>query len=284
MEYSSTKCTILVFVIITEIVLIVTINFITILVFAKTRSLRKPCMYVMVNLALADMLNGGFSESCFFYATGGYCFFWKNEHINYSNDVIFCLMLLFPVASLANLATISLERLHATFRPFKHRVITKRIYGIVIAAGWALLLLLMTFSIKLGKVEQVYYLWNSVNVIFLSIICVSYASIVFKIYCGPHRVLQQHHHGAVLRERKLTKTLLIVTVASLVTCVPNTVRSFLLFFTDFYNTISRLTAFWVDYPIILLFYANSLVNPILYATRIPDFKRAVISLFRCRRP
>ena len=30
----------------------------------------------------------------------------------------------------------------------------------------------------------------------------------------------------------------------------------------------------------VLFFANSLVNPILYAIRMPDFKRALVSLFR----
>ncbi|CAH3188507.1 unnamed protein product, partial [Porites lobata] len=29
-----------------------------------------------------------------------------------------------------------------------------------------------------------------------------------------------------------------------------------------------------------LFYANSLVNPILYTIRMPDFKKALLSLFR----
>ena len=31
---------------------------------------------------------------------------------------------------------------------------------------------------------------------------------------------------------------------------------------------------------VVLFFANSFVNPILYAVRMPDFKRALVSLFR----
>ena len=41
-----------------------------------------------------------------------------------------------PMASLINLGAISLERMHATFRPFKHRLIKKKIFGAAVAIVW----------------------------------------------------------------------------------------------------------------------------------------------------
>ena len=36
----------------------------------------------------------------------------------------------------------------------------------------------------------------------------------------------------------------------------------------------------LSFAFIVLFFANSLVNPILYAVTMPDFKSALVSLFR----
>ena len=47
--------------------------------------------------------------------------------------VYVCLRYFFPLASVTNLAAISLERMHATFRPFKHRLIKKKIFGAAVA-------------------------------------------------------------------------------------------------------------------------------------------------------
>ena len=79
-------------------------------------------------------------------------------------------------------------------------------------------------------------------------------------------------------KRELTKTLFIVTVVSLLLWLPYTIFSVLLFYLH-----SRLPPYPVSYlfnAFIVLFHANSLVNPILYAVRMPDFKRALVSLFR----
>ena len=111
----------------------------------------------------------------------------------------------------------------------------------------------------------------------LVIICVSYASIVIKVRCGA----QPQHHGAVSRERKLTMTLLIVTVVSLLVYLPHVVivlaihisKSEVVWsvpFRSFYNT----TRF--------LFYANSVVNPIVYVIRMPEYRSAFFALFRSR--
>ena len=110
------------------------------------------------------------------------------------------------------------------------------------------------------------------------IIVVSYSSIATKFYCGTH----PQHHGAIRRERKLTKTLFIVTIVSLILATPFTIAG--LYFTvspgeifEISQTIVHLSNF-----LLCLFHGNSLINPFLYALKLPEFKRALFLLLRCR--
>ena len=50
----------------------------------------------------------------------------------------------------------------------------------------------------------------------------------------------------------------------------------------FSKMISLRTYFRLYYSLISLFYASSLANPILYAFRIPEFRRALFSVLDCR--
>lgn len=136
-----------------------------------------------------------------------FCDLWNyNLNITWSTFLKSSLRSLFPLTSLVNLAVISLERMHATFRPFRHRFMKKWVYGIMIAVIW-----LITLSREL--VEVVLYGtqgldFNFVNVvnhspmfsfftIFLFVFSVCYISIFIKVRCSPH----PQHHGAATREK-----------------------------------------------------------------------------------
>ena len=109
-------------------------NAITIVVFIKHRNLRNRSAYLIINLAVADMLVGGFSIIDLSYSYGQICNI-KSD----SGRIIYlriAIAFLFLVYSLANVTAISLEHVHATFWPFKHRVIKKRVYNVIIAATW----------------------------------------------------------------------------------------------------------------------------------------------------
>ena len=111
------------------------------------------------------------------------------------------------------------------------------------------------------------------------IICISYASIIIKVLCGA----QPHHPGAASRERKLTMTLLIVTVVSLVLYLPSNMFHFLYHVTGIISSMSIVTSTRLHNFLNVLFYANSLVNPLLYVIRMPEYRSEVLALFR-RRP
>ena len=198
-------------------VAIVTLNALTIIVFLKERSLRKRGMYPVINQPVADMFVGAF-VFMFFWTLGGDCDCWTI--IRLSNPfvvVIDALCVVFETAPIINLAAISLERTHASFRPFKHRLIKKKIFGAAVAIVWITAGLISTILVlELFEIDIFAFLQYSVILFCLLVIVVSYSSIAIEIVCGS----QPHHDVASRRERKLTKTLFIVTVASLLLTLP----------------------------------------------------------------
>ena len=267
-----------------ESVAIVTLNLCTIIVFIRNRNLRKRSMYLVINLAVIDMFVGLAAVRDLFYFPGIKCHLW-NWH---SNDVVQILILvpilLFMHGSFINVAIIALERMHATFFPFKHRVLKKWVYRLIIAVVWVTSGLVTIAGVLLLQFNKLYYfryLNATSNFICLLIICVSYTSIVIKVRCGA----QPQHHGATSRERKLTMTLLIVTAVSLLVYLPYIIVWYVLLISNFeiIEALSSSVVFHLQHSLSLLFYSNPLVNPILYAIRMPEYRSALLALFS-RRP
>ena len=164
----------------------------------RNRSQRKSGMSLVINLAVADMLAGGFSELIIFIFSRWSCNLWKYDVMANWYKASLYLALFFPVSSLTTIVAISLKQLHATFFPFSHRVITKWVYGTVIAVAWVVAALFA--SVCLLATVNYLYVWISFYLICLFVIHVSYASIAVKFHWGGNH----HSHGAANRERKLT--------------------------------------------------------------------------------
>ena len=89
---------------------------------------------------------------------------------------------------------------------------------------------------------------------------------------GVWRKIQQkpdpHHQNIILQRRRLTKTLLLVSLIALGSWLP-TILYHLIAFLGYRisNNVFLMTCF--------AFYFNSFINPVVYALRIPDFKEAL---------
>ena len=279
MVVSSSECIIWFTVFTAESVAIVTVNLLVIILFIKNRNLRTRSMYLVISLTVADMLVGVLS--------GGYVPFYFLQRcrlikLNLSLEVGFSLSgfsLFFPLISLTNIAVISVERFHATFRPFRHRLIKRWVYVVAITAvGVFPLIVLVIRGVELLYLIGYHlYIIESYCLLCLIVTFVSYTSILFKFRFGDH---PQRHCAAALRQRKLTVTLFITTLVSLLLWLPYSIFVFLSWSTDILSSLSFQEDFHLKYSLIFLFFANSLVNPILYTIRMPDFKKALLSLFR----
>ena len=282
MIFSLSECIIWVSLFTAEFVAIVTVNLLSIILFIKNRSLRTRSMHLVISLTVADMLVGALS--------GGVsrllgilqdCRVVKFYLAQWENDILYLVLLLFfPLVSLTNIAVISLERFHATFRPFRHRLIKRWVYVIAITVVWVFPVIGCVIYVVDMLYLNGYFLYIAVSFGLLCLIVtfVSYTSILFKFRFGAH---PQRHCAAALRQRKLTVTLFITTLVSLLLWLPYNISVFLKSTHDIIlDSLSFSEYFRLNYSLIFLFFANSLVNPILYAIRMSDFKKALVSLFR----
>ena len=118
---------------------------------------------------------------------------------------------------------------------------------------------------------------SSLYLLVLLVIFVSYFLIYIKVHCGPN--LQ--YHGAVNREKQLTVTLVIVKIVSLVTWMPGVILFTLVSSNSTsYQQMSHEWNFHLAVAFTVLITANSLVNPIMYAVRMAEFRKIVFQLFQ----
>ena len=281
--FSSSECIIWFAAFLAVAVAIVTVNLLSIILFIKNSNLRTRGMYLVINLTVVDILVGGLSTiNLLLIITHIGC---KTVIVRLSgegNMITWFIFYWFPLTSLTNITVISLERMHATFRPFRHRVIKKWVYGVTICVVWVLAGMISTGIMLLSffgkKWSQHQYLWQSYCLLCLFVICACYASIIVKICCGA----RPQHHGAARRQRKLTVTLLIMTIVSLLLWLPFTVATFVYHTTDSIRSLSYTKRMRLNLSLLLLFYTNSFVNPVVYTIRMPKFRKALLLLFTRR--
>ena len=177
------------------------------------------------------------------------------------------------IASLGNLVLISLERLHATLYPFRHYCLDgKRIYYKIIIFSW-LGALTLACGIQISRMNDVplayRYPWIIYICLTLAVLTTSYVIIMSKFIRRPH--VQQLGSA----ERKLSVTFFIVSAASILTLLPWVII--------FCISISSDRYLWLQFTpmkIATTFYhLNSILNPVIYAIRLPEFRRALKELF-----
>ena len=272
---SSSECITWFAVFLTVSVAIVIVNLLSIILFMKNSNLRTRAMYLVINLTVADMFVGVIS---FFFVL-------IELHERLKCDIVSIFVTLkkrliitslfdwFPLTSLTSIAVISLDRLHATFRPFRHRFITENVYWVTISATWVLpAMVSVTLSLFLAfwnELQRYYFpLWESYSCLCLFVICVSYSSIVVQFLLGAK---PQQHGAAANRQRKLTITLFIMTIVSLLMWLPFVIAAS-----------SRLKSVRLRKTFGALFLANSFVNVVVYTIRMPEFRKAILELFKRR--
>ena len=268
-------------------VAIVTVNLLSIILFIKNSDLRTRGMYLVINLTVAYTLVGVISSLKFLRLLSNEC---KNANSlnvrsNWEGHIITpFLFTWFPLTSLTNITVISLDRMHATFCPFRHRVIKKWVYGVTICVVWVLAGMISTAIMLLSLFDKEWpprrhhYLWQSYSLLCLFVICACYTSIIVKICCGA----RPQHHGAARRQRKLTVTLLIMTIVSLLLWLPFAVATFVYLTTDSIRSLSHTKRMQLNMSLLLLFYTNSFVNPVVYTIRMPEYRKALQLLFTRR--
>ena len=254
----------------TEFVMVFVINAFTLVVFARSRHLRRRNTYLIMNLTVADLLIAAVS------GPETILFFKRNTIPKKGFGVLYSIISdMCWIASLGNLALISLERLHATLYPFRHCLVGKRIYCKIIIFSWfgALTLACGLQIIRMNDSPLAdRYPWTIYVFLTLAVLTTSYVIIISKFITKPH---VQQLGSVISAERKLSVTLFIVSAASTISLLPFAVVTCILISSDRDKWIE-----FTPYRIALAFYyLNSILNPVIYAIRLPKFRRALRELF-----
>ena len=255
-----------------ESVLIVAGNFPTIALFVVNRGLRKKSLFLVINMAVADLMYGAvlMPLKVYLMSVGNYYQLWMERQSSALNILYNILFNFFLQGSLMSAALISCERFYAISWPLKHRILSMRAYPILIAMTWTL-----TFLVSLVCTVLFYFTSSKVALTVVQSCFFTLLSIVCGCNIGIWRTFRRRRVASeqpitnCLQNLRLTKTLLLVSIIALVSWLPILIVSNLVIFYE-------MSVSWRIYHVaVALNASNSLLNPVIYALRIPEFRRAL---------
>ena len=262
-----------------EAVFIIIGNLFTISVFWKQRLYQKLTCFLLINLAVADLLVG-ISEPIVL-STGK---FDKMSALpgeeNLAPDRWSALQRLASNSSVFFLALIALERVYAVLWPLRHHVTNTRVYIYGAVTVWVVGLCtagLSLLSMYYRKVEEKYVNLSIHICLFIAllVICASYITIRNRLRSTSAEIAPQSNRSTE-HNLRLSKTMFIVIAASLVFWSP----AFVVYtMREFCHLCFPPPVHWF---VNVLHLANSMINPFVYTFRMPIFKDA-LKKFWCKR-
>ena len=257
-----------------ETILICIGNAFTVFVFWNQRaSLKRPC-YLLINLAVADLLVGAtelIATATITIPQGKVIFANKWAAIFGS----------FANISLLFLLVISLERAYAVLWPLRHRTASTQTYIISIVLVWVTGLCIMTvvfFTLKITK-KTSFLIINSMLFVCLCVILATYITIRNRLR-NTNPAVEAHNRKTIEQNVKLSKTLFVVIGLSFAFWLPAIIMySTLVLKVEYADETIKLILVWIAD---ILQFGNSLVNPIVYSYRMPMFKATMKKLFKNR--
>ena len=264
-----------------EAVTIIIGNTFTIFVFWSKRSHLKRTCFLLINLALADLLVG-LTEPIVLstarisrMAVHGQAGQARKSNRNPSA----AFQILGSSTSVMFLALMSLERAFSVLRPLYHRAMGTPVYIYSIVMVWVVGFIMAGLS-SVGTYHKevdrgnVMVSIHSFLFICVVVICASYLTIRTRPHSTPPVAeLGIRNKNSVEQSLRLSRTFFIVVVVSLGFWLP----AFVLYtIRDFCKCLPRPLLWFVK----VLHLANSMANPFVYAFRMPIFKDALKKCWR----
>ncbi len=247
-------------------------NSVSAIIFLKIRNNLKRTSYLLVSLTVADLLLG---IAISLYLWESIAVMWDTiVSVNVARTA-FIIDLLASTASLLSLSLISLERMFAILRPFRHRLLETWYYFVCISVVWLLATTntaITSYLVESG--DAINFVTIPMSTIAIFSIFITIASYLAIWVATRRNQLHNSTNRSLAQNRKLAKTLFIVTILSLITWLPAGISL---------ASPSYLTDFNSSYVLITLAlqYANSFLNPIVHCFRMAEFKKSLKKHF-CR--
>ena len=243
-------------------------NILTIVLFATNKRARKKSLFLVINMAFADLLLGAFCLPVFnyFIISSGYQLSMTN--VNWKLTLVYNISYTISLGvSLTSAVFISCERFYAIYWPFRHRRVTVRTYYIFIFISW-------TLTVTATAISYVYLKSNND---FIRYVNASYIFAVTCIICGCNiAIWRKFQHGHVTSQQKnrnvqnvrLTKTLMFASILNLLCWIPLAT----VYGIEHESVLIRMRWYVTT---VALNSCNAFINPLLYAMRVPEFRKAL---------
>lgn len=253
-----------------ESLVIFAVNVITIVIFWKLRFVLKRTYYLLINLTVADLIVGfGVLEI----VTKNSWKVERSERLEWGRFIF--LDIFSGTASMTSLLLIAVERFCAIVLPLRHRTLTKGNYMHCIAGVW--IASLLTTMVRLAPE---FVLRNSVLAIVSSWILTSSIAVCLILICGLYTAIwfssnkddPRIRRDKRVRNKRLAKTLFIVTTISVITWLPFSMTFVL---PQHVKIQENCIVYSVLFGTRFMQLANSLINPAVYCYRMHEFNRTL---------
>lgn len=254
-----------------EAVCIVVGNFLTLFLFSVSKQLRRrSCLFLVINMAFADLMIGAVCLPLYVYFYVGDVYQLWNVQLETPWRIFFAvLQVVFSKASLISAAMISFERLYAVLWPLKHRTLSVRAYRIAVSTVWILALCFSAIAnISYYYISRKLAIWFWISSPFILTIIVGGCNIAIWrsviVRRGRHK-----KNSRVIKNQRLTNTLLFVSIFPLLTWLP-------LFIVNYLKQVQNVSMLpKIYYVFVILNCSHFFVNPVVYVLRIPEFRQAL---------
>ena len=253
--------------------LIIVGNTLTIATLLKKKFRAGP-HFLLISLAVADLLVGCTIP---LYIAGMKMLSHKPEMLYYA----LYLVLFATQSSIFHLPVISLERLHAILRPFRHQQLSLTAYWVAIAIPW-----ILSLSIAVpGYLLRRSHILRS-NLVFF-VIAFMTTPLLITCFCyiviwkKGREIQDKVRSFRQNQEARFSRTIFLVTAASFATWMPFQVYHIVISLYPIVSTIMPLSVF---FPMRILQLSNSFVNFIIYFFRFPSYRKALCSIISRKVP
>jgi len=245
----------------------------------QSRQLRTRVNYLIVSLAIADIMIASISMPIWMYSEITAFRFISGESA-YRLMMFWNFIDIFGgIASITNLTVISYERLWSVCSPLKHRrYLTNLTLGIMIMVAWGYALIVAITTLVWFELEWC-ILYNAIVGFFLPLVLIinAYFFIFIIVKRSPRNIISS-------KENTRINVTICIIVGLFFTCwAPHFIASLLSRYNEKFH-FYVIDNIWIRSLIKWLHYANSFINPVVYGLANAQYKEAFKLVFKkmCR--
>ena len=250
-------------------------NSLSIAIFVVNRRLRRMrASYLIINLSVADLVVGAVTLPMYIiYQLAG-------PHIvTITFRTVFdSVDLLSGFGSVIGLVVIALERTYSVYWPHRYRATNKKVYVFFVCLVWLLAGFLSILRATRNLLTFQAFFYSMVTCLSISILILTFAYVLiwYRVKCSHATVHTNRQTREHAQDKKLALTLAIVTGVFILTWLPFHIVNIIFFVCG--PTCPLVISLHSVYAIKFLHYANSLLNPVIYALQLPEFRKTLWKL------